>query len=87
MASTPAVTQLPVIILGQEATNMARAANAGFIKLCPNPPKACFTMATAKADPIRAIHHGALAGKLNANKIPVTTALKSVIVTFFFLNF
>ncbi len=38
-------------------------------------------MIIAKADPTIGNHHGALAGKLKAIKIPVITADKSFIVT------
>ncbi len=67
------------IIAGQEATKAALAANAGFIKFDPNPPKNSLTIIIANAAPKTAIHQGAFAGKLKANKIPVTTALKSLI--------
>src|SRR6056297_1236933 len=60
---------------------------AGFIKLFPIPPNTCFTTAIANIEPINGIHQGAEGGRLNANNIPVTTALRSLIVTSFFSNF
>src|SRR5690554_2262629 len=66
---------------GHEASSIALAANAGFIKFEPNPPKSCLTTIIAKAEPIIGNHQGALAGKLNASNTPVITAEKSLIVT------
>ena len=81
-ASVPGVKNADEVILtGQEANNIALAANAGFMKLCPKPPKQCFTMAIANMEPMATIHKGAVEGTLNANKMPVTTALKSLTVT------
>ncbi|KAF5041798.1 hypothetical protein DSECCO2_519220 [anaerobic digester metagenome] len=69
-----------VICVDHDAIKNALPANAGFKKLKPSPPKTCFTTAIANAAPTTATHHGADAGKLKANNIPVTTALKSVTV-------
>src|SRR5699024_5314815 len=77
-ASTPGDTKSDIIV-GHEVNNIALAANAGFIKFEPNPPKNCLTIIIAKAEPTTGIHHGAVGGKLKANSIPVITALKSFI--------
>jgi len=55
--------------------------------LFPRPPKTCFPIAIATAEPITGIHHGTIGGKLNASSSPVTTALKSFIVTLCLLIF
>ncbi len=81
------INAVPVILVGQEASKNALAANAGFIKFCPIPPKTCFTMMMAKAAPTTASHHGAVTGKLKASRIPVTTALQSLIVIGFLVSF
>src|SRR6056297_552013 len=86
-ASTPAGFSHPNILVGQDATNIALPAKAGLIKLFPIPPNTCFTTAIANIEPINGIHQGAEGGRLNANNIPVTTALRSLIVTSFFSNF
>ena len=44
------------------------------------PPKKHLTTMIANALPITATHIGAVGGILNANNIPVTTALKSYIL-------
>ena len=53
-----------VISVAQEASKIARAASAGFMKFCPMPPKNCLTRMIAMAEPIAASHHGADAGRL-----------------------
>ncbi len=58
------------------------APSAGFIKFCPSPPNIIFTITMANTPPSAASHQGSAAGRFNANKSPVTTALKSLIVLF-----
>ena len=76
-----------VIITGHDASKNARPTSAGFIKLCPVPPKNCFAIMIETKAPIRQIHHGAETGRLNASKSPVTAAVPSEIVTGFFVIF
>lgn len=76
-----------VIITGHEASKNALPAKAGFIKLCPVPPKNCFAIIIATNEPIRHIHHGAETGKLKARIIPVTAAVPSDIVMGLFVIF
>ena len=82
----PGATQV-VIASDQDASKNARPASAGFIKLCPSPPKNCFTITIENNAPITTIHSGIVTGRLNAKSIPVTTALKSPIVDFFLSSF
>ena len=56
-------------------TSIARAANAGFKKLPPKPPKSCFISIIAITLPKQADHQGAVEGRLSANKSPVTTRI------------
>ena len=57
------------------------------MKFCPSPPKSCFTIRMPNTLPNAPIHHGADAGILSPSSKPVTTALKSLIVTFLCINF
>ncbi len=86
IASVAGSIKPPAICDDHEAIKNALPANAGFIKLKPIPPNICFTIPIANAEPATAIHQGAPAGKLKANNIPVTTALKSVTVIGLFIN-
>ena len=63
------------------------APSAGFIKFCPSPPKTCFTIKMANTLPSTHIHHGASAGRFSAKSKPVNAALKSPMVTLFFMSF
>ena len=69
-----------VIFEVNESINTIRPRIAGFAKFCPNPPKSCFAITTATKQPIRACHKGSSGGRFIARSIPVTAALKSVIV-------
>ena len=75
-----------VICTGQAANKIALAAKAGFISSDP-PTKSLFNQAIAIIEPIKTIHMGTVGGILYANRIPVTTALKSLIVMGFSLTF
>ena len=85
-ASAPGVTQF-VIIEGYEARRNALPARAGFTKFCPRPPKSCLTITIANTEPTIGTHQGADAGMFIARRRPVTTALRSEIVTFCFVPF
>ena len=83
---TPSYTNV-VILPVNEISRKHLAPSAGFIKFCPNPPNSCFTTKIANTLPSTHIHQGAVGGKFSASRRPVTTALKSWIVTFLCINF
>ena len=57
------------------------------MKFCPIPPNSIFTIMIANTLPMAAIHQGIDDGRLRASNSPVTTALKSPIVTGSFMIF
>ena len=63
-----------------------RPTMAGFAKLWPRPPNICFAMTTATKLPRMAIHRGIVEGRLNASRMPVTTADRSLMVIGFFMR-
>ena len=86
IASAPGADQV-VICTGHEASSMALAASAGLIKLWPSPPNTCLASTMANAEPMSVIHHGSEGGTFMAKSSPVTTADKSLMVTFLFMAF
>ncbi len=68
--------------VGKEISRKHLAASAGFMKFCPRPPKSIFTTRMAKTPPSAAIHRGMVTGRFRANSSPVTTADRSVTVSF-----
>ena len=76
-----------VILPANDMRRKHLAPSAGFMKLYPSPPNNCFTMRMANADPSIAIHTGTSGERLSASSNPVTTALKSDMVTFLFISF
>ena len=71
-----------VISFGKDRSRKHRPASAGFIKFCPMPPNSILATTMANTAPNAPIHRGALAGRFNASRSPVTTAEKSLMVTF-----
>ena len=69
-----------LIEVGKETIITMRAVRAGLTKFWPMPPNICFTTTIATTAPKNTIHKGMLTGRLKANRIPVTTALRSVTV-------
>ncbi len=55
--------------------------------MLPTPPKNCFATNIAKADAIITAQIGVVGGQENANNIPVTTQLQSLVVSCSFLIF
>src|SRR3712207_6644072 len=76
-----------VICTGHDASKNALAIKAGLTIFCPIPPKNCLATIIAKNPPTIGSQIGAATGILKANKSPVTTALRSHIVTFLFVAF
>ena len=83
---TPSYTKF-VIFPAKQIRRKQRAPRAGFMKFCPSPPKSCFTTMIAKKAPTTPIHHGSVGGRFSARSNPVTTALKSLIVTGLCMSF
>ncbi len=68
-----------VMAAAKEAVRNALPTSAGLNGLCPNPPKTCFPMPMANADPIITIQLGKLGGTHSAKSTPVNNALPSPI--------
>ena len=83
---TPSYTKY-VIFPVNEIKRKQRAPSAGFIKFCPRPPNSCFTTMIANTEPSAPIQSGNVGGRFKASNSPVTTALKSWIVTGLCISF
>ncbi len=76
-----------VILPANDMRRKHLAPSAGFMKLNPSPPKSCLTIIMANALPSIAIHTGTSGERFSARRSPVTTALRSLMVTFLFIIF
>ena len=69
------------IKLAQDSARIARAASAGLMKFWPMPPKIILHSRIAMMLPITGIQYGTVDGRFIASSMPVTTALKSPVVS------